>query len=143
MAGARLLLPDESDSVNDMAEGRNPSRSGRDRFPTTRLSLILAAAGPESQAQDALAALCRIYWYPLYGYIRRQGHGADEAQDLTQSFIARLLEKKTLRDFEQGRGRFRSFLLASLKNFLANERDSARARKRGGGVPAVHLDIAN
>ena len=61
-----------------MAEGRKTSHAGRDRFPTTRLSLVLRAAGPESQARDALAALCRIYWYPLYGYVRRQGHRAEE-----------------------------------------------------------------
>jgi len=125
-----------------MRIGPEHNSAARGRFPTTRLSLVLAAAGPESQARDALAALCRIYWYPLYGYIRRQGHSADDAQDLTQSFLARLLEKQTLRDFQQERGRFRSFLLASLRNFLANQRDSARAGKRGGHVLTVSLDIA-
>jgi RNA polymerase sigma factor (sigma-70 family) len=125
-----------------MAEGLSPSRPGVGRFPTTRLSLVLAAGGPDRQAQDALAALCRIYWYPLYAYVRRHGYSADEAQDLTQGFIARLLEKKILRDFQPERGRFRSFLLASLKHFLANERASAHALKRGGGVSPVRLDLA-
>ena len=114
-----------------------------DGFPTTRLSLILAAAGaPGAQSQDALAALCRMYWQPLYAFVRRRGHTADEAQDLTQSFIARLLEKNSLRDFRHERGRFRAFLLGSLKNFLANQRDWARAQKRGGGLPELPLDAA-
>jgi RNA polymerase sigma factor (sigma-70 family) len=112
-------------------------------FPTTRLSLVLAAAGaPGGKSREALADLCRIYWHPLYDYVRRQGHDADEAQDLTQSFIARLLEKNTLQKFREQRGRFRSFLLASLKHFLANERDSARAQKRGGGQAPVPIDSA-
>lgn len=115
---------------------------GPDRFPTTHVSLVLAAGGTDSQAQDALSSLCRIYWYPLYAFIRRQGHSADEAQDLTQGFVARLLEKKAVREFRQERGRFRSFLLASLQNFLANQRDAARAQKRGGGISPLSLDIA-
>ena len=125
-----------------MAEGLSPSGPGVGRFPTTRLSLVLAAGGPDRQAQDALATLCRIYWYPLYAYVRRHGYSADDAQDLIQGFIARLLQKKALRDFQPERGRFRSFLLASLKHFLANERASAHALKRGGGVSPVCLDLA-
>ena len=114
-----------------------------DRFPTTRLSMVLAAAAPEgTQARDALADLCRLYWHPLYIFVRRQGYDADQAQDLTQSFIARLLEKDALSRFRQERGRFRSFLLASLKHFLSNERDAARSQKRGGGTADVPLDLA-
>ena len=114
-----------------------------DRFPTTRLSLVRAAVAAEgTQSRDALADLCRLYWHPLYSYVRRQGYDADQAQDLTQGFIARLLEKDALRHFRQERGRFRSFLLASLKHFLANERDAARSLKRGGGAVAVPLDSA-
>jgi RNA polymerase sigma factor (sigma-70 family) len=110
-------------------------------FPTTRLSLVLAAAGTSgSKSREALADLCRMYWHPLYSYVRRQGHDADQAQDLTQSFIARLLEKNTLQKFQEQRGRFRTFLLASLKHFLANERDSARAQKRGGGQAPIPID---
>jgi RNA polymerase sigma-70 factor (ECF subfamily) len=103
-------------------------------FPTTRLSLVLAAAGKaDVRSEQALGDLCRIYWQPLYTFVRRRGYGHEEAQDLTQSFIARVLEKDVLSEFQQERGRFRSFLLASLKNFLANERDAERRLKRGGG----------
>ena len=109
-------------------------------FPTTRLSLVLAASAKDTQARTALAELCRIYWRPLYNYVRHQGHDAAAAEDLTQSFIARLIEKDALRRFRQERGRFRSFLLVSLKNFLANEWDSAQAQKRGGGLTALPLE---
>ena len=80
-----------------------------------------------------------MYWYPLYAFVRRQGYGPDEAQDLTQAFFTRLLEKKYLRDYARERGRFRSFLLAALKHSLSNERDRARAQKRGGGVTLLPL----
>jgi RNA polymerase sigma factor (sigma-70 family) len=109
-------------------------------FPTTRLSLVLAAAGgPGSQQDEALAELCRTYWQPLYAFVRRRGYSHEEAQDLTQSFIARILEKKVLRQFQQGRGRFRSFVLASLKNFLANDWDAEHAEKRGGAARQVPI----
>jgi RNA polymerase sigma-70 factor (ECF subfamily) len=112
-------------------------------FPTTRISLVRAAAGGSDQrSREALATLCGIYWYPLYAYVRRCGHAADEAQDLTQGFIVRLLEKNSLRHFQEERGRFRSFLLVSLKHFLANERDAVRAQKRGGGLAPVPLSVA-
>ncbi|MBZ5632410.1 MAG: sigma-70 family RNA polymerase sigma factor [Acidobacteriia bacterium] len=111
-------------------------------FPTTRISLVRAAAGgSDRRSREALATLCGMYWYPLYAYVRRCGHDADEAQDLTQSFIVRLLEKNSLRHFQQERGRFRSFLLASLKHFLANERDAVRAQKRGGGLAPLPLNV--
>jgi RNA polymerase sigma-70 factor (ECF subfamily) len=112
-------------------------------FPTTRLSLVLAASADETaKARTAMAELCRIYWRPLYLYVRRQGHDATAAEDLTQSFITRLIEKDALGRFRQERGRFRNFLLGSLKNFLANERDSALAQKRGGGVTMLPLEQA-
>lgn len=101
------------------------------------MSLVLAAAGSDTQAHDALEALCCAYWFPLYAYLRRQGQSAEDAQDLTQGFLARLLEKQALRRFRQERGRFRSFLLSSLKHFVANERDAAQAQKRGGGAPVM------
>lgn len=108
---------------------------GSNRFPTTRISLVLAAGGsPTSESREALASLCGIYWYPLYAYIRRQGHSADVAQDLTQGFFTRILEKNPFRTFEQERGRFRSFLLGALKHFLTDERDWATRLKRGGGI---------
>jgi RNA polymerase sigma-70 factor (ECF subfamily) len=115
-------------------------RASPNRFPTTRLSLVAAAGGQDTQSRDALATLCQVYWYPLYAYIRRQGHTADQANDLTQGFVARLLEKNTVRKFRRERGRFRSFLIASLKNFLANESEMARAQKRGGGLAPVSLE---
>ena len=112
-----------------------------DRFPTTRISLVLAASmGSSSQARDAEATLYRIYWQPIYGYLRRLGHSVQDAQDLTQGFLACLVEKHALRSFERERGRFRSFLLGCLKHFLANERDAARTLKRGGGLVPVPLE---
>jgi RNA polymerase sigma-70 factor (ECF subfamily) len=110
-------------------------------FATTRWSVVMAAGAPDSpRSADALAQLCQAYWYPLYAYVRRQGHSAHDAQDLTQEFFARLLEKNYLAAVSREKGRFRSFLLASLKHFLANEWDKARALKRGGGQEIIHLD---
>src|SRR5262245_46299567 len=111
------------------------------RFVTTHWSLVRAArdaAAPESRA--ALAALCEAYWYPLYAYIRRRGHDADRAQDLTQAFFAELLARDALAAVDEGRGRFRSFLLAACRHFLSNQRDHDRARKRGGGRPPLPID---
>lgn len=87
--------------------------------------------------------LCRTYWYPLYGYIRRRGHNPADAEDLTQAFLTRLLEKDWLAVADQTRGRFRTFLLASLNHFLANEWDKSRAQKRGGGSQLVSLDATS
>ena len=101
------------------------------------------AAGQRGSPQSsaALATLCENYWYPLYAYARRRGHQADEAQEFTQAFFARLLEKNDLAAADPGRGRFRSFLLTSLKHFLANEWDRARAQKRGGGRSVLWIDF--
>ncbi len=111
------------------------------RFATTRWSIIAAAReGATTEADGALEALCRTYWYPLYAYVRRAGHPAADAQDLTQAFFARLLEKDWLRDARPGLGRFRSFLLVALKRFLAKEWRRENARKRGGGLGFVALD---
>ena len=111
-------------------------------FATTRWSLVLAAGrGDAPDADAALAALCEVYWYPLYAYVRRSGHPVDEARDLTQGFFARLLEKRYLRAADSERGRFRSFLLTAFKRFLAKERDRARSLKRGGGRRALSLDF--
>ena len=92
--------------------------------------------------QDALAQLCETYWYPIYAYVRRRGYSASDAQDLTQGFFARLLEKRSLGVADPERGKFRSFLLASLDHFLANEFDRSRAQKRGGGRAPLSLDLA-
>lgn len=110
-------------------------------FPPTHWSVVLSA-GDDSSSQSfaALEALCRAYWFPLYAYVRRCGEGPEEAKDLTQEFFARLLEKNWLRAASPDRGRFRWFLLASLKHFLANEWDRARAQKRGGGHRPFSLD---
>ena len=105
-------------------------------FPTTRLSLVRAAIGSD----QALAELVRSYWQPLYTFVRCQGHSEDSAKDLTQGFVVHLLEKRAIGEFRSERGRFRSFLLASLKNYLANERNRARRLKRGGHVEQVPLD---
>jgi RNA polymerase sigma-70 factor (ECF subfamily) len=111
------------------------------RFDTTRWSLVLAAqARPDPAARAALAALCEIYWEPLYAHVRRRCPGREEAEDLTQAYFARLLEKGLLAGVRPERGRLRSFLLASLDHFLANERDRERALKRGGGRTMVALD---
>jgi RNA polymerase sigma-70 factor (ECF subfamily) len=111
-------------------------------FQTTRWSLVVAARERESPlAHQAMAELYRSYWYPLYAYVRRRGHDHDAAQDLTQEFFARLLERDGLATVDRKRGRFRSFLLAACQHFLANEFDRARALKRGGGTKTLSLDF--
>jgi RNA polymerase sigma factor (sigma-70 family) len=103
---------------------------------------VLAAGRRSSpDSEKALAALCRIYWYPLYAYIRHHGAEVHHAQDLTQDFFARLLEKNILAVAQPERGRFRTFLLSTLKNFLCNEYDKARAKKRGGDRLVLSLDF--
>jgi RNA polymerase sigma factor (sigma-70 family) len=116
---------------------------GRRHFATTRWSLVLRAGAGVSVpgADEALASLCETYWYPLYAYLRSQGRNADEAQDLTQAFFARMLEKKSIRHADPARGRFRAFLLTSLKNFAANERNRELASKRGGRTQTLSLDV--
>jgi len=110
-----------------------------DVFAQTRWSVVVAARDPV-RARTALEELCRVYWFPLYTYVRRRGYSPEDAQDLTQTFLARLLEKNWLDVVAPEKGKFRSFLLAALKHFLANEWDRARARKRGGGTVPVSLD---
>ena len=108
---------------------------GVSRFPTTRWTLVVAAGDPQrKEARSALASLCENYWYPLYAYLRRRGYTADQAQDLTQEFFMRILEGRYLDRADPEKGRFRSFLLTSLKFFVADEGDRERAHKRGGGV---------
>jgi len=124
-----------------MADSDRSAERGKGQFPTTRWSLIVAThRKPTSSAREALASLCESYWYPLYAYVRRQGHAVEDAQDLTQGFFAVLLEKDYLADFDRERGRFRSFLLGAFKHYMSNERDRQRAAKRGGGQPLVSLD---
>ena len=111
-------------------------------FVTTHWSVVLAATRNDTtRAQQALARLCQAYWYPLYAYVRRRGHDAHDAQDLTQEFFARLLAQNWLAQADRERGRFRTFLLAAMGHFLANEWDKARAQKRGGAVQIVPLQL--
>ena len=109
---------------------------------TTQWSQVLAARdGSDSEARGALENLCQTYWQPLYAYIRHQGSDPDEAGDLTQAFFAELLETGSLEDVDPSKGRFRSFLLASLRHFLGHQRERARAEKRGGGRVPLSLDV--
>jgi len=109
------------------------------QFTTTHWSVVRAA--PESAS--ALETLCCTYWYPLYAYVRRRGHSPEEAEDLTQEFFARLLAGKDLSGVDRAKGKFRSFLLAALNHFLANEWDRATAAKRGGDQVLISLDDDN
>lgn len=119
-----------------------PSGTGPSRFETTHWSLVCAVRGDDaSAARRALAVLCRAYWYPLYGYVRRQGYDAEDARDLTQSFFVQLLERQDVRAVRRERGRFRSFLLSALRHFLLNARVHRRALKRGGGQPLAPLEF--
>jgi len=116
--------------------------SGAGRFATTHWSVILAASDSASvQHEPALSTLCQTYWFPLYAYLRRRGYDSHQAEDYTQGFFAGILEKKDLRKADPKYGKFRSFLLASLKNFLADEWDRAHAQKRGGDKKVLSLDF--
>ena len=128
-----------SNQSGQIGEGAVPNPSA---FATTRWSVVLAAGQIDApEAAAALAVLCRSYWYPLYAHVRRRGHDATEAQDLTQAFFERLLETEYFSRAQPGRGRFRSFLLGSLDHFLANQFDRRCALKRGGGHVPVSLDL--
>src|SRR5215469_10868578 len=109
--------------------------TGSSQFPTTRWSLVIAASDPkQKEVRSALASLCENYWYPLYAFLRRRGYAADQAQDLTQEFFIRVLEGRYLDRADPEKGRFRAFLLTSLKFFVSDEEDRNRAQKRGGGA---------
>ena len=125
-------MPAPSDSTNPGARA----------FATTRWSVVLAAGGATPAAGEALAVLCRAYWYPLYAFVRREGKSAPDAQDLTQEFFARLIAKEWLGEVAPERGRFRSWLLAAMKHFLAKEWRDAHREKRGGGATFEPLDTS-
>src|SRR5260370_14315689 len=130
--GRSQLKPDNS-SLADAAE-----------FRPTRWSVVLLSAqskAPGSQA--ALAALCRLYWYPLYAFVRRRGYSPEDAQDLTQGFFLHLLDHKALAQVDPLKGKFRSVLLVSIQNYLSKEADRARCLKRGGEMQFVPLDAKN
>jgi RNA polymerase sigma-70 factor (ECF subfamily) len=120
------------------AIGENAHHGGA--FTTTHWSVVLEAQGESPAAQEALEKLCRTYWWPLYGYVRRQGYSPEEAQDLTQSFFALLLERKDFDAVRREKGRLRSYLLVSLKNFLAKAKRRELTLKRGKGKALVPLD---
>lgn len=117
-----------------------PSSVPGDVFVTTHWTVVLAAGRRHTpQSDHALEELCRTYWFPLYAYVRRRGHSKEDAEDLTQTFFARFLEKNYLEGLSAERGRFRAFLLAALEHFLANEWDKSQRQKRGGGVAPLSL----
>jgi len=112
-------------------------------FATTHWSVVLTAGrGDTPGAQHALARLCQTYWYPLYAYVRRRGYAPHDAQDLTQTFFARLLEHQSLTRADPDRGRFRSFILSAMNHFLISEWKRGMAQKRGGGSLTISLDLA-
>ncbi len=140
------LLPGEDRNPVAMADPNSAlpaATPGGAQFAATHWSEVLAAQrGDSPQAAAALEKLCRTYWYPLYVFIRRSGHDDETAKDLTQGFFGQFLEKHCLDQVDRAKGRFRSFLLASLKHFLANERDRANTLKRGGAYAFVPWDEA-
>jgi RNA polymerase sigma factor (sigma-70 family) len=112
------------------------------QFHTTRWSAVLLSAQSQTPgSQAALAELCRIYWYPIYSFVRRRGSSPEDAQDLTQGFFLHLLDHKALRQVNPIKGKFRSFLVASLQNYLSDQADKARCLKRGGNIEFVPLDM--
>ena len=133
------------DRANDITthtdRTEQPGTSRAQAFVTTHWSVVLSAQEKDSsRAAKALETLCRTYWYPLYAYARRRGHSPHNAEDLTQEFFARLLQKDYLKSVAQEKGKFRTFLLVALQRFLANEWDRQHAQKRGGFQPVVSID---
>ena len=128
------------DQVTSLSALGGDAQHGPATFTTTHWSIVLEAQGESPAAEEALERLCRIYWWPLYGFVRRQGYSPEEAQDLTQDFFAHLLERKDLDNVRREKGRLRSYLLTALKNFLAKSHRRATAIKRGEGRPLVPLD---
>jgi len=128
-----------------MARSEQPSESPRQPgvFATTHWSVVVRAGDSHSpEATSAMERLCQTYWYPLYVFVRRKGHGHEDASDLTQAFFAKFLEKRYLRSVDANLGKFRTFLLTSLTHFLANEWDKSQAQRRGGGGRVLSLDEA-
>src|ERR1700756_1482744 len=128
----RQVTPDANDVTSLSAIGESACQSPA-MFTTTHWSVVLEAQGESPAAHEALEKLCCTYWQPIYGFVRRQGAGSEEAKDLTQGFFALLLERRDLDVVRKEKGRLRSYLLTSLKHFLANERSRAMAVKRGEG----------
>jgi len=133
-----VLPPD--DEVTSQTAIRGNAYHGPAAFTTTHWSVVLEAQGESPAAQEALEKLCRIYWRPIYSFVRRQGAGPEEAQDLTQGFFALLLERRDLRSVRKEKGRLRSYLLTALKHFLTDEHRRAMAIKRGKGQQLIPLE---
>jgi RNA polymerase sigma factor (sigma-70 family) len=132
---ARLPHPGHHARVNEVPTGAAA------HFVTTQWNLVVSAGRTSAtERHDALEQLCRAYWYPVYAFVRRRGHDPDQAQDLTQEFFARLLEKNYLHSAHPAKGRFRTFLLTAVERFLTNEWIKARRQKRGGGRPLLPLN---
>jgi RNA polymerase sigma factor (sigma-70 family) len=128
------------DQVTSLTGVARSAGNGDVAFATTHWSVVLTAQGQSTEAKAALEKLCRTYWWPLYGFVRRQGYKPEDAQDLTQAFFARLLERRDLETVRREKGRLRSYLLASLKNFLAKARHREMTVKRGEGRPLISLE---
>jgi RNA polymerase sigma-70 factor (ECF subfamily) len=128
-------------SASKRDQDRDHGFPGPAQFQTTRWSMVLSARdGDASEAREALEQLCATYWYPLYAFVRRKGHGVEAAQDLVQGFFTRLLEKGDLAAVERAKGKFRSFLMAACTHYIANQADHDRALKRGGGRVPISID---
>ena len=133
------MVPADGKVTSQSAIGGN-AYHGPSAFTTTHWSIVLEAQGDSPETNKALEKLCRIYWWPVYSFIIRQGAGPEEAKDLTQSFFALLFERRDLASVRREKGRLRSFFFASLKHFLAKERRYAATAKRGDGQPLIPLD---
>lgn len=123
---------------------QEPVGGGGDPFETTHWSVVVAAGQDSSpEARHALATLCQKYWGPLYAFVRRRGYSVEDAQDITQGFFAQFIEGSALKDVTPERGKFRAYLLTSLKNYMVSEQRRAKAQKRGGGEPPLSLDFGS
>lgn len=135
ISGGSIVMGELDHNLSHPSAGVRP-------FPSTHWSVVLAAGdGASPNSADALETICRKYWRPLYAFVRRRGYGLQDAEDLTQEFLERFIEKRYLGLANPRRGRFRSFFLTALEHFLSDERDRANAAKRGGGRKIFSLDI--
>src|SRR5882724_10918362 len=131
------------DSVKTVGDPLREAESRDELFASTRWTMVLGASDSATASADAVSALselCQIYWRPLYAFLRKQGYGPEDAQDLAQGFFADLIKTRTYARADREKGRFRSFLLGALKHFIADRRDRDRAQKRGGGIIPEELD---
>jgi DNA-directed RNA polymerase specialized sigma24 family protein len=135
------MSPPEDEVTSLTATGEN-AYHGPAAFTSTHWSVVLEAQGESPAAQEALEKLCRTYWRPIYGFVRRQGARTEDAEDLTQGFFGLLLERKDLNTVRKEKGRLRSYLLASVKHFLTDEARHAMAIKRGKGQRLIPLDVS-